>query len=99
MFLSLQQIHTGDFKSSEGSYEFGARLSIPVFTASKFGEVKKAKVDALRAKYGRRRLRSRPRPRGKAPSRSFSSCVQRYRMIGDAAGYATEASVCCRDEI
>lgn len=83
--------YTGDFKSSEGSYEFGARLSIPVFTASKFGEVKKAKADALRAKYGREALALQAEAERQSAEQEFSSCVQRYRTIGDAAGYATEA--------
>ncbi len=83
--------HTGDFESSSGSYEVGVRLSWPIFSGPRFGQIKKAKAEALRARHESEALDLQASADLKTATANLKSCVDRYGTIKRAYGFAAEA--------
>jgi outer membrane protein TolC len=83
--------HTGDFESSSGSYEVGVRLSWPIFSGPRFGQVRKAKAEALRARHESEALDLQASADLNTATANLKSCVGRYATIKRAYGFAAEA--------
>ena len=90
-FFGAYSIHTGNFESSKGMYEVGARLSWPLLDIGRHGAIQRTKAEMKRAQEESRAAELEAAADLATAEANLSSCIERYGIVGSAAETAAEA--------
>lgn len=90
-FFGAYSVHTGNFESSKGMYEVGARLSLPLVSVARQGTIRRAKAEQKRSEEAARAQELEAAADLATAEANLASCVERYGIVGRAAATAEEA--------
>lgn len=84
-------LHTGNFESSKGMYEVGARLSWPIVSVGRHGTIQRSKAEHRRVEELSRASELEAAADLATAESNLASCIERYSIVGRAAKTAGEA--------
>jgi len=90
-FFGAYNVYTGNFRSAEGSYEVGARLSLPLFNWSNHANTKKTEAEWKASQHMLRATELKASADLETAKSNLLSCIERYHMVSKATSIASEA--------
>jgi len=84
-------IYTGDFKSSQGAYEVGLRLMLPLLTWRRTGRIRTAEAALYAVKNRREAAELSAMAKKKSAEASIKSSIREYRLLASASSKADAA--------
>lgn len=83
--------YTGDFKSSDGSYEAGMLFSWPIFSGERFGKVKEANANRMAARESFEAMKLKAEAEKENSAQRLNACIEQYRLNKRATDEAAKA--------
>jgi len=83
--------YTGDFKSSDGSYEAGMLFSWPIFSGERFGKVKEANANRAAARDNFEAMKLKAEAEKENSAQRLNACIEQYKLNKKATDEAAKA--------